>query len=103
MEGGLPDAGFLGRLALTGGNVRYHVGNLLVRLGEELAEQIYHCLCFARQSARCEEAACRKQAAALARKFLRRIPAIRVMLAADAQAAWRREFWLATFEREEAS
>jgi len=80
--------GCFGQLALTRENVRYHVGNLLSRLGKQLTEQIFHCLCYA-------EAECgpgcmpsRKRAAALAKRFLGRIPAVREMLALDAQAAY---------------
>ena len=78
--------GYFGRLALTDHNVKYHVGNLLVRLGEQLAEQIHHCLCHAR-SDRPDEKSIRR-AESLTRQFLRRIPAIRRMLALDAQAAY---------------
>ncbi|KKL79961.1 hypothetical protein LCGC14_2009580 [marine sediment metagenome] len=78
--------GFFGQLALTPDNVRYHVGNLLVSLGEDLPEQVYHCLCYAAPCGPAEKS-CRRKAASLARKFFRRIPAVREMLALDAQAA----------------
>jgi serine O-acetyltransferase len=80
--------GFFGQLALTPNNVRYHVGSLLVELRPRLAEQIFHCLCYERQQEDCEQEACRRRAAALARKFLRRVPAVRKMLALDAQATY---------------
>jgi len=79
--------GYFGQLALTKANVRYHVGSLLVRLGRQLTEQIFHCLCYS-DSGRRRAAPCRKEAARLARKFLRRLPAIRGMLALDAQATY---------------
>jgi len=79
--------GFFGQLALTQGNVRYHVGGLLVGLTRQLAEQICHCLCYDRDRATCREAPCRARSAALARRFLRRVPAVRRKLALDAQAA----------------
>ena len=44
--------GYFGRLALTAENARYHVGNLLIRLCEQLTEQIYHCLCYGPGDAR---------------------------------------------------
>ena len=79
--------GYFGQLALTKANVRYHVGSLLVRLGRQLTEQIFHCLCYS-DSGRGKAAPCRREAARLARKFLRRLPAIRGMLALDAQATY---------------
>ncbi len=80
--------GFFGQLALTRGNVPYHVGSLLVRLKRQIAEQVNHCLCFDRTLARCDRQQCSRQAENLTGKFLRRIPAIRKMLALDAQAAY---------------
>ncbi|MHC4715959.1 MAG: serine O-acetyltransferase [Planctomycetota bacterium] len=80
--------GFFGKLALTRANVRYHVGDLLVRLGRRLAEQIFQCLLYgAAREGNGEEPDCR-QADTMARRFLRRIPHIRDMLALDAQAAY---------------
>jgi len=80
--------GFFGHLALTRGNVRYHVGSLLVRLGRGLAEQVYHCLCCACGPEGCGEEPCERKATSITGKFLRRIPAVRKMLALDAQAAY---------------
>ena len=80
--------GYFGQLAQTGENVRYHVGNLLAGLGKKLAGQIYHCLCYAETERIGGAAACMKRAGALAARFLRRMPAIRAMLALDAQAAY---------------
>jgi serine O-acetyltransferase len=80
--------GYFGPLGLTRANVRYHVGNLLSRLGESLSEQIYHCLCYARAEGTGAREPSSRQAARLGRAFLRRIPAIRRMLALDAQAAY---------------
>jgi serine O-acetyltransferase len=81
--------GFFGHKELTDRNVRYHVGNLLGRLGEDLAEQITRCLCSARDP--CEEETClecRRQAEEIALTCLDRVPAIRDILALDAQAAF---------------
>ncbi len=80
--------GYFGQLALTKQNVRYHAGSLLVRLGRGLTEQIYHCLCHDDRGSSPAERTDRKKAAGLAGKFLRRIPAIRRMLALDAQAGY---------------
>ncbi|MGA2265477.1 MAG: serine O-acetyltransferase [Phycisphaerae bacterium] len=78
--------GYFGLKALTEENIRYHLGNLLLRLGGELAEQIYSCLCYAEGAS--SQEGCDAKAAEIAQKFLRRIPAIREMLALDAQAAY---------------
>jgi len=80
--------GFFGKLALTRANVRYHVGDLLVRVGELLAEQIFQCLLYGAVREGDGKDPTVRQAEALARRFLRRIPAIRDMLALDAQAAY---------------
>ncbi len=80
--------GYFGELALTAENVRYHLGSLMGRLCKGLTEQIYHCLRHADKRTGQDEGPAWKRAEALARKFLRRIPAIRQMLALDAQAAY---------------
>jgi len=86
--------GYFGRKQLTDENVRYHVGSLLIGLGQDLTDEINKCL---RMSGgcdidKCEECAdpdhCRRQAADIAKRFLLRIPRIRRMLALDAQAAF---------------
>jgi serine O-acetyltransferase len=78
--------GYFGPLALTRDNVGYHTGGLMIDLGRELSEQIFHCLCFSTEDD--GNGPCRDRASELARKFLARIPAIRDMLAMDAQAAY---------------
>ena len=81
--------GYFGHKELTAENVKYHVGNLLVRLGADLADQITHCLCSEPQDDECcSEDCCRAEAENRAREFLARIPMIRRMLALDAQAAY---------------
>jgi len=81
--------GFFGQKKLTRENIRYHVGNLLVNLGEKLADQIYHCLCMAEACGSCTHGpACRKKAETAASQFLQRVPKIRDALALDAQAAY---------------
>ncbi len=80
--------GFLGQKKLSNENVRSHVGNLLMALVEKLADQIYHCLCMECTREDCDESVCRLKAETLAGKFLERVPAIRDLLALDAQAAY---------------
>ncbi len=81
--------GFFGHKRLTKENVRYHVGNLLVRLADELGEQITHCICSDRACPECDSPeVCRQRANHIARDFLSRIPMIRTALAFDAQAAY---------------
>ena len=65
------------------------MGNLLNRLGDELADEINHCLCAGRDSGECPDPAkCVSEARAIAQEFLARVPAVREMLALDAQAAY---------------
>ena len=78
--------GYFGRKELTGENIRYHVGSELVRVGEKLIEQAYHCLCYGETTA--EAPPCRAKAGEIANEFLARMPAIREALAMDAQAAY---------------
>jgi serine O-acetyltransferase len=77
--------GYFGRKGLTSENVRYHLGNLLMRLGEDLTLQIESCLCYATGKSQQHSDG---RAADIAHQFLRRIPAIRKMLVLDAQAAY---------------
>lgn len=80
--------GYSGDRELTAENVRYHLGDVLVRLKADLADQINHCLCTARHCDECDERdKCRQEAADLAGEFLAHIPKIRRMLAGDGQAA----------------
>lgn len=81
--------GFFGAKGLTVQNARFHVGGALVKLGDELAEQINHCLCGDRQCHKCEDPqVCRQQCGKMAAEFLSRIPLLRETLALDAQAAF---------------
>ncbi|MFA6135130.1 MAG: serine acetyltransferase [Phycisphaerae bacterium] len=78
--------GYFGAKILTNENARFHVGSLLVRLGEQLTEQICNCLCY--ETAEKHGDPDTQKAAQLAQDFLARIPDIRAMLALDAQAAY---------------
>jgi serine O-acetyltransferase len=92
--------GFFGPKAMTDQSIRYHVGNLLVQLGEDLAEQVYNCLCYAAEEApsrnesrlgggeKDRDASCRARAARIAKDFLDAVPELREALALDAQAAY---------------
>lgn len=78
--------GYFGQKKLTRENVRFSVGNLLMRISGGLIEQITHCLCMNRP---CQsDDACREKAETLTLEFLRRVPKIREMLILDAQAAY---------------
>jgi len=81
--------GYIGRQGLTRHNIAYHVGELVPRLWEQLAREIYNCLGHYRE--RCGEGpetpeACRERAVELATRFVERIPDVRRMLADDVQA-----------------
>jgi serine O-acetyltransferase len=81
--------GYFGQKMLTRENVGYHVGNLLVRLGAELTEQVTHCLCTQRRCETCPDPhTCEVEAQQMTRQFLSRIPESRRKLALDAQAAY---------------
>ena len=81
--------GFFGQKELSRQEIRSHTNNMLKRLREELADQVYHCFCMERH---CEECAdknpCIANAENLTDRFLQRLPAIREKLALDAQAAY---------------
>jgi serine O-acetyltransferase len=81
--------GYFGQKMLTQENVRFHVGNLVARLGADLTEQVTHCLCTQRLCANCDDPhPCHDEAERMTTEFLGRIPEIRRMLALDAQAAY---------------
>jgi serine O-acetyltransferase len=83
--------GYIGRKGLTRFNIGYHVGELLPRVWEQLAGQIYFCLCSQREDAggnESEHAQYQRRAAELASRFVERIPEIRALLAEDVQAAY---------------
>lgn len=84
--------GFFGRKKLTRHNITYHVGELLPRLYERVTAQVLECMCFdqetRRENGHVAEAPCRDEAAALAERFIERIPEVRELLADDVQAAF---------------
>jgi serine O-acetyltransferase len=83
--------GYYGRQNLNRHNVRFHVGELLPRLGEKLYDQIHQALCYQQETTAapgsCAEP-CDRHARELSVAFLARIPDIREMLAGDVQAAY---------------
>ena len=81
--------GFFGHKDLTESSVQYHVGAQLSQVGPVLTEEI--CACLYSQGGcpeDCSKEQCQFQAARVAAEFLDRLPAIREMLALDAQAAY---------------
>jgi len=86
---GLLFPGFFGHKKLTGENIRGHVRDLVTRLDKDLTEQINLCLCSDRGCDECTDPhVCREEAERASVGFLERIPAVREMLALDAQAAF---------------
>jgi len=83
--------GFIGRKHLTRHNISYHVGELVPRLYDLVADQVYHCRCHEHErSAGSAEAQPPSHADAgeLALRFIERIPDVRALLADDVQAAY---------------
>ena len=77
--------GFFGQKKLTQENIKFHVGNMLAYLVQELGDQIYHCLCYDQRG---EGEPCRVEADQLTREFLSGVPTLRQQLALDAEAAY---------------
>src|SRR4029078_9468984 len=72
-------------------NVKYHVGELLPKIGDLLFEQIHQALCYQEEiegRTNSEKSPCDKKGRRITLEFLERIPAIREMLAGDVQAAF---------------
>lgn len=80
--------GYFGRMNLTRHNIRYHVGELLPRLWEQMTWQICECLASEREDRDRQQENFARRAADVARAFLERLPAIRAMLSDDVQAAY---------------
>ncbi len=81
--------GYFGQKELTETNLRAHVEHLVAEIREDLEEEINACLCTDRRCGDCETPeCCALEAENMAVGFLGRIPAIRDMLALDAQAAY---------------
>lgn len=83
--------GYYGRQNLNRHNVKFHVGELLPKLGEKLYEQIHQAMCYQDEVQGATPSAtppCDRRARQITIAFLDRIPAIRDMLAGDVQAAY---------------
>jgi serine O-acetyltransferase len=80
--------GFFGHKKLSAENLRYHVGSLLTRLDDQLADQIRHCMCLEKGCTCDDPTACQATARSIARTFLAHLPALREKLSLDAQAAF---------------
>lgn len=89
LELAYPD--YFGRQNLNRHNVRFHVGELLPRIGERLHEQIFHALCYQHeieQNCPQDHTICEEKARELTVDFLEHVPAVRELLATDVQAAY---------------
>jgi len=81
--------GYFGHKELTEANLSIQIERLLAEVRENLQEQIYACVCTECQCPECaDQEKCRLEAREMVEKFLSRIPAVRDMLALDAQAAY---------------
>ena len=81
--------GYFSGKELTETNLRPRVEHLVAAIREDLEQEINACLCTDRQCSRCEDAErCAAEAGSMAVSFLQKMPAIRDMLALDAQAAY---------------
>ena len=83
--------GYHGRQGLTHHNVRFHVGELLPKIGEKLFQQVDQALCYQAevdQSVKPGERPCAEKARQITLQFLERVPAIRDLQAGDVQAAY---------------
>lgn len=81
--------GFFGHKKWTSQTAGYHVGAMLSQLGDDLAEQVNHCLCLEKHCTDCKTPEeCMTRANVIARDFLACLPEVRKMLALDAQAAF---------------
>lgn len=86
--------GYFGKQGLTNENITYHTGELINELTDMLYDQVRCCLRYrlsipannGSQDDACAE--CDKQAAAILNEFFRKLPAVRVRLAGDVQAAF---------------
>ncbi len=86
--------GYIGHQQLSWQNVKFHVGNLLTRLAEDLGNQIRQCMCMTgacgiNHTLDCPDIyQCHDKAAGITCQFIARIPQLRRILSLDAQAAY---------------
>lgn len=79
--------GYFVQKKLTGDSVKYYVGDLLEEIQYNLTKQVKKSLKYVSENQLSDEDA-RQKAADITEQFLKRIPAIREMLAKDVQAAY---------------
>lgn len=80
--------GYFGRSELGAKSIRYHVGSTLDRVLRILKEQIQRGLCFVCEEEPDQCLTCDSRALEITREFLSRLPAVRLLLATDVQAAY---------------
>jgi len=87
--------GFYGRQNLNEHNVKFHIGELLPKIGKNIYEQVYRELCYQQENGNNGKSPANQQghtnedrARTITMTFLERIPAIRETLATDVQAAY---------------
>ena len=80
--------GYYGHKVLTDENIRLHVENLLVHLGNALTDQINQCLSIERRHQTPSGESHLEEAEEITHKFLASIPELRRILALDVQAAY---------------
>jgi len=88
--------GYFGRQDLDDGNLDYHIGELLPRLGQKLFLQVFRALCYRNEVDGKYDAngpddqamPFHRQARAVTLEFLQEVPAIRAILAEDVDAAY---------------
>ncbi len=86
--------GYFGKQGLTTENVRYRIGELTMEVADILYDQVRCCLRYRKQEGDCGHghneqcAQCDHEALAAVETFLAKIPAVRVILATDVQAAF---------------
>lgn len=85
--------GYFGKPGLTGDNVKFRMGELILELSDMLYEQVRCCLRYREQlpgedsqGEKCE--ACDHEATRIVKNFLTQLPAIRELLATDVQASF---------------
>jgi serine O-acetyltransferase len=83
--------GYHGRQDLDWNNVKFHTGEMLTVVGQKLAQQIYAAQCYQLETEgkiNGHEAPSTEEARRLTIELLRRLPALREILAGDVQAAY---------------
>ena len=81
---------YYGRQGLNRYNVKFHVGELLPRIGEQLHEQVYRALCYQAEveGKAVDVDAHDVVAREITMRFLEAAPAVRELIAGDVQAAY---------------